>query len=231
MKTIMVLSGKGGVGKSTVAIGLAQGLARRGLRVGLLDADLENPCLPVLAAAGRPEIRGDGLLEPAQAHGVKVFSIGASMDQDLPILVGETMKVGIVEDMLRGIAWGELDFLVIDTPPGSSAEVKTIIANSHPVAGAIVVTHPSEVSYASVRRTFGLVEKYKVPVIGVVENMSGEEFGTGAGDKLCQLCGSRLLGRIPLTREVRQQGDRGEMLPPEVFDPLVEEVLKCLQSP
>ncbi|MFH1150531.1 MAG: P-loop NTPase, partial [Actinomycetota bacterium] len=130
MRVLLVVSGKGGVGKSTVAIGLAQGLARRGHKVGLLDADLENPCLPVLAAATRPGIQADGKLAPAQAHGLAVFSIGASMDRDLPVLVGEQMKVGIVEEMLRGIDWGELDYLVIDTPPGSSAEVKTIITNS-----------------------------------------------------------------------------------------------------
>ena len=228
MRVLLVVSGKGGVGKSTVAIGLAQGLVRRGYRVGLLDADLENPCLPVLAAATRPGIQTDGKLAPAQAHGLAVFSIGASMDRDLPVLVGEQMKVGIVEEMLRGIDWGELDYLVIDTPPGSSAEVKTIITNSHEVAGAIVVTHPSEVSYFAVRRTFGMLQKYQVRVLGVVENMTGEHFGSGAGDKLANLCGTQVLARIPLTTSIRECGDRSEELPAEPFDGLVEEVMKCL---
>lgn len=230
MRVILVLSGKGGVGKSTVAIGLAQGLLRRGYKVGLLDADLENPCLPVLAAATRPGIQENGKLAPTRAHGLQVFSIGASLDRDLPVLVGETMKVGIVEEMLTGIDWGELDYLVIDTPPGSSAEVKTIITNSHEVAGAIVVTHPSEVSYFAVRRTFGLLLKYQVRVLGVVENMVGTHFGSGAGDKLANLCGTQVLARIPLTAEIRELGDRSEELPSEPFNGLVEEVLKVLSQ-
>jgi ATP-binding protein involved in chromosome partitioning len=215
---IAVSSGKGGVGKTTVAVNLAAALAARGLRVGLLDTDVYGPNVPLMVGLSeQPRIVGQKIV-PLEGHGLKVMSMGFLNPGDKPVVWRGPMLHGVVKQFLSDVNWGELDFLVIDMPPGTG-DVQLSLAQLVPVQGAIVVTTPQEVAAADVRKAINMFEQVGVPLIGVVENMSyfvcdscdarHEIFGRGAGDALVEQFNTVLLGRIPMGAHVRESGDTG----------------------
>jgi ATP-binding protein involved in chromosome partitioning len=216
---VAVSSGKGGVGKSTVAVNLAVSLALDGARVGLMDADVYGPNVPLMLGAGRaqPEIRGNKLL-PVEAHGVKLMSMAILKPGDEPMIVRGPILHGLVRQFLQDVQWGELDYLIVDMPPGTG-DVQLSLAQLVPVQGAVMVTTPQEVALADVRRAIRMFETVAVPVLGIVENMSyfvapdtGTRyniFGEGGGQKLADAYNVALLGQVPLGLEVREGGDAG----------------------
>ena len=215
---IAVSSGKGGVGKTTVAVNLAAALAAQGLRVGLLDTDVYGPNVPLMVGLSeQPKIVGQKIL-PLEAHGLKVMSMGFLNPGDKPVVWRGPMLHGVVKQFLSDVDWGELDFLVIDMPPGTG-DVQLSLAQLVPVQGAVVVTTPQEVAAADVRKAINMFEQVGVPLVGVVENMSyfvcdgcdarHEIFGRGAGEALAEQFHTELLGRIPIGTLVRESSDTG----------------------
>ena len=216
---IAVSSGKGGVGKSTVAVNLAVALAADGAKVGIMDADVYGPNVPLMLGTGydQPEVE-NGKLRPIEAHGVKMISMALLVPPDKPMILRGPMLHGVVRQFLADVNWGELDYLIVDMPPGTG-DVQLSLAQLVPVQGAILVTTPQEVSLSDVRRAVKMFETVNVPVLGVIENMSYfiapdtgnkyEIFGKGGGQKLCDEYGLNLLGEVPLGMEVREGGDSG----------------------
>jgi ATP-binding protein involved in chromosome partitioning len=214
---IAIGSGKGGVGKTTVAVNLAVALARSGARVGLLDADLYGPNVPVmLALESMPEPQ-DGKLIPAEAHGVKVMSIGFLVPPGQPLIWRGPMLHSAIRQFLSDVAWGELDYLVVDLPPGTG-DAQLSLSQSLPLSGGVIVTMPQRVSVEDARRGLEMFRALQVPVLGVVENMSYLElpdgsrmdvFGQGGGEALAHQSGVPFLGAIPMDAAVRQAGDEG----------------------
>ena len=216
---IAVSSGKGGVGKSTVAVNLAVALAADGAKVGLMDADVYGPNVPMMLGTGynQPEI-ANGQLVPIQAHGIKMISMAVLVPPDKPMILRGPMLHGVVRQFLSDVNWGELDYLIVDMPPGTG-DVQLSLAQLVPVQGAVLVTTPQEVSLSDVRRAVKMFETVNVPVLGVVENMSYfiapdtgnkyEIFGRGGGQKLCAEYNLNFLGEVPLGMEVREGGDKG----------------------
>lgn len=216
---VAVSSGKGGVGKSTVAVNLAVSLALQGARVGLMDADVYGPNVPLMlgAADARPEVDVNKLV-PITAHGVRMMSMAVLKPGDEPMIVRGPILHGLVRQFLQDVRWGELDYLIVDMPPGTG-DVQLSLAQLVPVQGAVLVTTPQEVAVADVRRALRMFETVNVPVLGVVENMSyfvapdtGTQyriFGEGGGRKLAETYGVPFLGEIPLGMEVREGGDKG----------------------
>ena len=191
---IAVSSGKGGVGKSTVAVNLAVSLARDGAKVGIMDADVYGPNIPMMLGTGydQPEVR-NGQLVPIEAHGIKMISMAVLVPPDKPMILRGPMLHGVVRQFLTDVNWGELDYLIVDMPPGTG-DVQLSLAQLVPVQGAVLVTTPQEVSLSDVRRAVKMFEQVNVPVLGVIENMSYfiapdtgtkyEIFGRGGGQKL-----------------------------------------------
>ncbi len=216
---IAVSSGKGGVGKSTIAVNLAVSLARDGAKVGIMDADVYGPNVPMMLGTGydQPQIE-DGKLMPIEAHGVRMISMAVLVPPDKPMILRGPMLHGVVRQFLTDVNWGELDYLIVDMPPGTG-DVQLSLAQLVPVQGAVLVTTPQEVSLADVRRAVAMFEQVKIPVLGVIENMSYfiapdtgnryEIFGRGGGQKLCDEFGLNFLGEVPLGMEVREGGDTG----------------------
>jgi ATP-binding protein involved in chromosome partitioning len=216
---IAVSSGKGGVGKSTVAVNLAVSLALDGARVGLMDADVYGPNAPLMLGAGRvrPEIEQQKIL-PIEAYGVRLMSMAVLKPGDEPLIVRGPILHGLVKQFLSDVRWGELDYLIVDMPPGTG-DVQLSLAQLVPVQGAVLVTTPQEVAVMDVRRALRMFETVAVPILGVVENMSyfiapdtGHRyniFGEGGGEKLAEQYGVPFLGRIPLGLDVREGGDSG----------------------
>ena len=216
---IAVSSGKGGVGKSTVAVNLAVSLAKDGAKVGIMDADVYGPNVPMMLGIGydQPEIE-NGKLVPIEAHGVRMISMAVLVPPDKPMILRGPMLHGVVRQFLTDVNWGELDYLIVDMPPGTG-DVQLSLAQLVPVQGAVLVTTPQEVSLADVRRAVAMFEQVKIPVLGVIENMSYfiapdtgnkyEIFGRGGGQKLCDEYGLNFLGEVPLGMEVREGGDTG----------------------
>lgn len=223
-QVIAVSSGKGGVGKSTVAVNLACALAQRGLRVGLLDADIYGPNAPtMLGVAGRtPEVSGEGaaqVLRPMESCGIAMVSMGLLIDANQPVIWRGPMLNGIIRQFLYQVDWGERDVVVVDLPPGTG-DAQLTLAQAVPMAGVIVVTTPQEVSLADARRGLAMFQQMGVPVLGVVENMSGfippdapekryPIFGSGGGARLAEEAGVPLLAELPLEMPVREAGDGG----------------------
>ena len=221
---IAVSSGKGGVGKSTVAVNLACALARRGLRVGLLDADIYGPNAPtMLGVAGQvPQVRGSGaeqVLEPLDTCGLAMVSMGLLIADDQPVIWRGPMLNGIIRQFLYQVNWGERDVLVVDLPPGTG-DAQLSLAQSVPIEGGIVVTTPQRVSLQDARRGLAMFVQMGVPVLGVVENMSWflppdrpdqryALFGSGGGALLADEAGVPLLAQLPLELPVREGGDQG----------------------
>jgi ATP-binding protein involved in chromosome partitioning len=216
---VAVSSGKGGVGKSTVAVNLAVSLARDGARVGLLDADVYGPNVPLMLGVGdmRPTINVNKLV-PLEAHGVRLMSMAVLKPGDEPMIVRGPILHGLVRQFLQDVEWGELDYLIVDMPPGTG-DVQLSLAQLVPVQGAVLVTTPQEVALADVRRALRMFETVNVPVLGVVENMSYfvapdtgvryNIFGEGGGQRLSEEYGVPFLGAVPIGIEVREGGDSG----------------------
>ena len=216
---IAVSSGKGGVGKSTVAVNLAVSLALDGARVGLMDMDVYGPNVPLMlgASQARPEVDENKLI-PIEAYGVKLMSMAILQPGDKPMIVRGPILHGLVKQFLTDVKWGELDYLIVDMPPGTG-DVQLSLAQLVPVQGAVLVTTPQEVAVMDVRRALRMFETVAVPVLGVVENMSYfvapdtgiryNIFGEGGGQKLAEHYGVPFLGAVPLGLEVREGGDKG----------------------
>lgn len=216
---IAVASGKGGVGKSTVAVNLAIALVQEGARVGLLDADVYGPSAPLMTGAtGQPQ-PVDGKLEPLQAQGLKVISVGFMVPPDQPIIWRGPMVSSLLRQFLYEVRWGELDYLVIDLPPGTG-DIQLTLAQAMPLSGAVIVTTPQDVALADVVRGIEMFRKLNVPILGVIENMSyfvapdtGKRydiFGTGGGARVSERMGVPFLGEIPLGSAIRAGGDVGQ---------------------
>jgi ATP-binding protein involved in chromosome partitioning len=216
---IAVSSGKGGVGKSTVAVNLAVSLALDGARVGIMDADVYGPNVPIMlgAAEARPEVDVNKLI-PIEAYGVKLMSMALLQPGDKPMIVRGPILHGLVKQFLSDVKWGELDYLIVDMPPGTG-DVQLSLAQLVPVQGAVLVTTPQNVAIADVRRALRMFETVAIPVLGIIENMSyfvapdtGTRyniFGEGGGAALAKMYHVPLLGTVPIGMEVREGGDKG----------------------
>ncbi len=216
---IAVASGKGGVGKSTVSVNLAVALARAGASVGLLDADITGPNIPMmLGVEGQPVSSANNKIVPLERHGVKVISIQFFVPEGQPIVWRGPLIGGAIQQFLRDVEWGELDYLVVDLPPGTS-DAQLTLAQAVPISGTVLVTTPQDVALSDVAKALAMLQRMNVPVIGLVENMSafvcphcGEEteiFGRGGGERFAQEHGLDFLGKVPLDITVRQGGDVG----------------------
>ena len=216
---IAVASGKGGVGKSTVSVNLAVSLAKSGATVGLLDADITGPNIPMmLGLEGQPKASENNKIIPLERHGVKAISIQFFVPEGQPIVWRGPLIGGAIQQFLRDVEWGELDYLVIDLPPGTS-DAQLTLAQAVPISGTVLVTTPQDVALADVGKALAMLKRLNVPIIGLVENMSAfvcphcgeatEIFGRGGGERFAQEHGLDFLGKIPLDITVRQGGDVG----------------------
>jgi ATP-binding protein involved in chromosome partitioning len=206
---IAVGSGKGGVGKSTVATNLAVTLAEAGAKVGLIDADILNPNIPQMMGltVGRPKVINNKM-QPIEVYGVQVMSTGFLTTPDKPMIMRGPMLHSAIRQFFTDVAWAKLDYMIVDLPPGTG-DAPLSLAQSFPLAGAIVVTQPQSVAVSDALRAIAMFEQLNVPVLGVVENMAGDFFGTGGGEKLAEERNVPFLGRIPLAAGVREGGDYG----------------------
>lgn len=217
---IAVASGKGGVGKSTTAVNLALALAAEGARVGMLDADIYGPSQPtMLGITGRPVSKDGQSMEPMQGHGLQAMSIGFMIEgDDAPMVWRGPMATQAMEQLLRQTRWDDLDYLLIDLPPGTG-DIQLTLAQKVPVTGAVIVTTPQDIALLDAKKGLKMFEKVDVKIIGLVENMSthicsncGHEehiFGAGGGQKMCADYGTELLGSLPLDIHIREQADSG----------------------
>ncbi len=224
---IAVGAGKGGVGKSTVAVNLALALAADGARVGVLDADVYGPSVPtMLGLSGRPDSPDGKSIEPMRAHGIEAMSIGFLVEQDTPMIWRGPMATSALTQLLEQTLWGgeagpaaaSLDYLIVDLPPGTG-DIQLTLAQKIPVAGAVVVTTPQDVATLDARKALRMFEKVQVPVLGLVENMAVHTcrncghvehvFGEGGGARMAAQYGVPLLGSLPLELAIREQGDAG----------------------
>ena len=216
---VAVASGKGGVGKSTVSVNLAVALAQAGASVGLLDADITGPNIPLMMGLeGVPKASADNKIVPLERYGVKVISIAFFVPDGQPIVWRGPLVGGAVQQFLRDVAWGDLDYLVVDLPPGTS-DAQLTLAQAVPISGAVLVTTPQQVAIVDVEKALAMFARMSVPVIGLVENMSafvcphcGEEieiFGRGGGERFAREHDIEFLGGVPLDVTVRQGGDVG----------------------
>jgi len=225
---IAVASGKGGVGKSTTAVNLALALAAEGARVGMLDADIYGPSQPtMLGISGKPESRDGQSIEPMQGHGLQAMSIGFMIEgDDVPMVWRGPMVTQALDQLLRQTHWDNLDYLVVDLPPGTG-DIQLTLAQKVPVTGAVIVTTPQDIALMDARKGLKMFEKVDIKILGIVENMSthicskcGHEehiFGAGGGEKMCADYNVEVLGSLPLDIRIREQADSGK--PTVVADP------------
>jgi ATP-binding protein involved in chromosome partitioning len=223
---IAVSSGKGGVGKSTISTNLAAAWAKAGLKVGLMDADIYGPDVPTMFGADeKPRMRDEQVI-PVEKHGVKLMSLGFLVGEDTPAIWRGPIIMGIVRQFLHQVAWGELDYLIVDLPPGTGDAQLSLVQLVN-VTGAVMVTTPQDVAVQGVLKGIRMFESVDVPVLGLVENMRGfvcpdcdsvhELFGAGGGEALAASLDIPFLGAVPLGMAVREQGDRG--VPPVIGQP------------
>ncbi len=216
---IAVASGKGGVGKSTTAVNLAVALQLDGAKVGILDADIYGPSVPaMLGLSGRPESPDGKSIEPMRAHGLEAMSIGFLIDIDTPMIWRGPMATSALTQLFNETSWGDLDYLVVDLPPGTG-DIQLTLSQKIPVAGVVIVTTPQDIATLDAKKALKMFEKVQVPVLGVIENMAvhvcshcghGEHiFGSGGGEKMALQYGVPLLGSLPLELGIREQGDAG----------------------
>jgi ATP-binding protein involved in chromosome partitioning len=224
---IAVASGKGGVGKSTTAANLALALAAEGANVGLLDADIYGPSQPMmLGVSGRPDSKDGKTMEPLEAHGLQIASIGFMIDPDQPMVWRGPMVTQALQQLLELTNWRDLDYLVVDMPPGTG-DIQLTLSQKVPVTGAVIVTTPQDIALLDARKGLKMFEKVGIPILGIVENMSVHVctqcghaeaiFGEGGGAKMCADFGVAFLGALPLTMSIREQADSGR--PTVVADP------------
>lgn len=205
---VAVASGKGGVGKSTLSTNLAASWALDGAKVGILDADIYGPNIPMMfGVSGKPAV-DNGKMVPFEAHGVQIISMGFLIPDGEAVVWRGPMLHKAVQQLFVDVRWGELDYLIVDLPPGTG-DVQLSLAQSTPLTGSIVVTQPQDVAVSDARRGAAAFERLEVPIIGVVENMAGEIFGTGGGEKAAQLMGVEFLGSVELDPRIRVGGDDG----------------------
>lgn len=216
---IAVGSGKGGVGKSTTAVNLAVALQQLGARVGVLDADIYGPSMPaMLGLSGRPESPDNKSIEPMRAFGVETMSIGFLVDQDSPMIWRGPMATSALTQLFNDTRWDDLDYLLVDLPPGTG-DIQLTLAQKIPVAGAVIVTTPQDIATLDARKALKMFEKVEVPVLGIIENMAVHTcsscghvehlFGEGGGQRMAAQYGVPLLGSLPLEIGIREQGDAG----------------------
>jgi ATP-binding protein involved in chromosome partitioning len=217
---IAVAAGKGGVGKSTVAVNMALALAKHGAKVGLLDADVFGPSIPTMLGAPEvpPQASKESKIIPAQMHGLKVVSVGFFVDKDEAVVWRGPMVHRLLQQFLGDVEWGDLDYLVCDLPPGTG-DVQLSLSQLIPIAGAVMVTTPQEVSIVDVVKGIAMFEKVEIPILGIVENMSyykcpacghtDEIFSHGGGKRLAQEVGAQFFGEIPIDTRIRFGGDAG----------------------
>ena len=217
---LAVGAGKGGVGKTTTSVNLAVALAQQGARVGLLDGDVYGPNTPqMLGISSAPEMVGDKGIKPPEAYGIKVISMGMLVPPDQPVIWRGPMLHGAIQQFMRDVLWGELDYLVVDLPPGTG-DVALSMAQSVPMSGAVVVTTPQGVAVSDVRKAVGMFRQLNIPILGVIENMSyfvcshcderTEIFGTGGGKRMGEELDIPFLGEVPIDTRVRSGGDEGK---------------------
>jgi ATP-binding protein involved in chromosome partitioning len=232
--TIAVASGKGGVGKSTVAVNLAVALAKEGARVGLVDADIYGPSIPLMMGiSGRPEVRHQRLI-PMENWGVKVMSIGFLIDPMQAVIWRGPMASGAVKQFMSDVEWGELDYLIFDLPPGTG-DIQLTLVQTIPLTGAVIVTTPQDISLADARKGFKMFEKVNVPILGIVENMSyficthcGQReniFDNGGGRRAAEEMGVPFLGEIPIYTNIRIAGDIGKPVVADESAPMQAEII------
>jgi ATP-binding protein involved in chromosome partitioning len=224
---IAVASGKGGVGKSTTAVNLALALAAEGAAVGMLDADIYGPSQPtMLGITGRPTSRDGKSMEPMEGHGVQAMSVGFLIEQDTPMVWRGPMVTQALEQLLTETRWRDLDYLVVDLPPGTG-DIQLTLAQKVPVTGAVIVTTPQDIALIDARKGLKMFEKVGVPILGIVENMAihvcsncghaEHVFGAGGGERMARDYEVELLGSLPLDIRIREQADSGK--PTVVTDP------------
>lgn len=218
---IAVASGKGGVGKSTTAVNLALALAQEGASVGILDADIYGPSLPqMLGLAGeQPESKDGQNMEPLEAYGLQAMSIGFMVDVETPMVWRGPMVAQALDQLLGQTNWRDIDYLIVDMPPGTG-DIQLSLAQKVPVTGAVIVTTPQDIALIDARKGLKMFEKVNIPILGIVENMSihicskcGHEehiFGTGGGEQMCQDYGAEFLGSLPLEMAIREMTDGGK---------------------
>ena len=221
--TIVVLSGKGGVGKSTVATNIALSLALKGYKVGLLDVDIHGPSIPTLLNLENTGVTGDGTsIYPVEYNAnLKVMSVGFLIkDADSPIVWGGPMKMNFIRQMFSDVLWGELDYLIVDCPPGTGDEPLSVIQLLGKITGTVIVTTPQKVAVVDVRKSVTFCKELKTPILGIIENMSGficpecnkhiEMFKTGGGEEISKSMNVTFLGKIPIELKVMETGDSGK---------------------
>lgn len=224
---IAVASGKGGVGKSTTAVNLALALQAEGTVVGILDADIHGPSIPMmLGISGKPDSLDGKTVEPKMAHGLQAMSIGLFLNEDTPTIWRGPMTTQYLQQLLTTTNWRNLDYLIIDLPPGTG-DIQLTLAQRVPVSAAIIVTTPQDIALIDAKKALKMFEKVEVPVLGIIENMSVHEcsncgnvdaiFGEGGGAQMAEQYGVALLGKLPLQRTIREQSDSGT--PTVVSDP------------
>lgn len=224
---IAVASGKGGVGKSTVSVNLAVALARSGARVGLMDADIYGPNLPTMLGIQRlPQPEGQKLT-PAEAYGVKVMSMGFLVPPGQPLIWRGPMLNSAIRQFLSDVEWGELDYLIIDLPPGTG-DAPLSLAQALPLSGVVIVTLPQVVSLEDASRGLAMFQQLEVPILGVIENMRGEFFGAGGGEAMAAQAGVPFLGAVPMETEVRVAGDAGKPVVAEKPDSPAAQALQSI---
>ena len=216
---VAVASGKGGVGKSTVAANLALGLKANGLKVGVLDADIYGPSMPrMLGISGRPQTQDGKTLRPMENYGIKCMSMGFLVPEDTAMIWRGPMVMSALNQMLRDVAWGELDIMVVDLPPGTG-DAQLTMAQQVPLAGAVIVSTPQDIALIDARRGLSMFQKVNVPVLGIIENMSyflcphcgerSEIFSHGGARREAERLGTEFLGEVPLDLQIRETSDEG----------------------
>jgi len=224
---VAIASGKGGVGKSTTSINLALALQDQGLRVGILDADIFGPSLPMLVGLDQQPVTKDKIIQPLEAYGLKLMSIGFLIDVDQPVVWRGPRVMGATQQLLKDVAWGPLDVLIVDMPPGTG-DVQLTMVQQAPLSGAVIVSTPQDLALIDARKGLAMFEKVNVPILGVVENMTsficphcdGEShiFGHGGAEETAKRIGCEFLGGVPLEMVVRESADNGIPLMTQTTD-------------
>ncbi|CAG0952248.1 MAG: Mrp/NBP35 family ATP-binding protein [Anaerolinea sp.] len=207
---IAVGSGKGGVGKTSVSVNIAISLAQEGAKVGLMDADILTPNVPIMLGltSGRPTVK-DGKIQPFEVYGIKAISMGFMIDPDKAMVWRGPMLNSAIRQFFNDVDWGDdIDYMIVDLPPGTG-DAPLSLAQAVPLTGAVIVSQPQEVAIGDALRSISMFEQLNVPILGIVENMAGELFGEGGGERLSKQRSTPFLGRVPLDVEIRRGGDLG----------------------